>query len=798
MFRNYLKIALRNMKRHKVFTSINLIGLVIGITSFMLIMIWVAYEMSFDDFNKNKDRIQRLCVDLEAGSHMIYPMSMPSAAQYLKSEFPEIENTARLEAPTRASIKIGDQTFIETGVCHGDNSIFNIFTFPFLAGDPDNALLEPYTVLITESMAKKYFEDNEPIGKTIEINGSEPYTITGVIEDIPQNSHFRFNIMGSFETLYAQNEEVMENWFHIQFYTYLLLAENADLKDIEAKLPQFIDKHIGELLNSVGASLEFFLQPLTKIHLHSDLAGDIAPQANIKYLYLFILIAVSVLLISCINFINLSTANSAARAKEIGMRKIVGSGRMQIISQFLLESIILSFIAMILTASLIELIKPHFQNLFGTDIDLSFVTPISVILLFFIFPIVVGILAGSYPAFHLSKLKSLNIVKSGFFKAGNKSHIRSILVIFQFSISIILIISTIMIFNQINFMKHSNSGFKEDSMIIIPGVRSILQNRSIDALENILEQIPEIDDIGFSSLFPGRGIQKAIMYPEGFAEDQPQMGEKLFIDSNYIPTLEIELIEGRNFSEEFITDPEESVIINQTAAKQFGWEKPLEKSFSIRTRDGELHKLQVIGVVKDFHSTSLHNTIEPLIIYNDVNRANYMVIKISSVNISDTINKLKKQIKIFAPDHALKYYFLDEMLDNMYQKDQQTGKLALYFSALTILLGCLGLLGLTTFLVQNRTKEIGIRKVMGASVSGITFLLAKEFCKWVIISIIIAWPVAYYLMEKWLQNFAYKTEIGALTFIISGCFALFIAIITVSFQTIRTAVSNPVEALKYE
>ena len=798
MFKNYLNIALRNMRRHKVFTSINLIGLVIGITSFMLIMIWVAYEMSFDDFNEKKDRIHRLCVDLEAGSHMVYPMSMPSAAQLLKTEFPEIENIARLEAPTRASIKIGEQTFIESGVCHGDNSLFEIFTFPFSAGNLDIALLEPYSVVISQSMAKKYFENNEPIGKTIEINGSEPYTITGVIEDIPQNSHFRFDIMGSFETLYAQNEQVMANWFHIQFFTYLLLAENTDQSSVEAKFSQFIEKHIGELLSTYGASLKFFLQPLTEIHLHSELAGDIAPQADIKYLYLFILIAVSVLLISCINFINLSTANSASRAKEIGMRKIVGSGRLKIIIQFLMESIVLSFIAMILTVWIIELIRPNFSNLFGTNVDLGFISLTSIILLLMIFPIFVGILAGSYPAFYLSKLSSVNIIKSGFFRAGNKSHLRSILVIIQFSVSIILVISTITIFNQINFMKYSNSGFKEDSMIIIPGVRSILQNRSIDTLKNLLSQIPEIEDVGFSSLFPGRGIQKAIMYPEGFSEDQPQMGEKLFIGSNYIPTLEIEILKGRNFSKEFTTDPQESVIINETAAKQFYWDEPIGKTFSFKTQDGELHKMSVVGMVKDFHSTSLHSKIEPMIIYNSIDRTNYMTLKISSNNISSTIEKLKKQIKIFSPDHALKYYFLDETLDSMYRRDQQTGKLALYFSALTILLSCLGLLGLTTFLVQNRTKEIGIRKVMGASVLGITFLLVKEFCKWIMISVVIAWPISYYVMTKWLQSFAYRTEIGISVFVISGCFALIIAVITVSSQTIKTAVSNPVDALKYE
>ncbi len=798
MLKNFITIALRNIGRHKVFTSINLIGLALGITAFILIMIWVGYEMSYDKFNENKDRIQRLCVDFEAGSHMIYPMTMPAAGPLLVEEYPEIENAARLEAPTRANIKIGKESFVETGVCLADNSIFEIFTFPFVEGDHNTALIDPFTVVISEAMLQKYFINKDPIGQTLEINGRGPFTITGVFKDIPQNSHFKFNIAASFETLYAEDSDLMENWFHIQFFTYLLFTENADITNFTTKLPEFVETHIGETLESFGATLDLFLQPLTSIHLNSELAGDLAPQSDIKQLYLFVLIALFVLLIACINFINLSTANSTVRAKEIGMRKTIGSGHWQLIMQFMIESIILCFFAMFIAISLVEIVRPFFYDVFGTYVDLSFISTTWMVIFVMVFPICIGILAGSYPAFFLSRLKPIMILKSGLYKSGNKSHLRSILVIIQFSISIILIVATLTIFNQINFMKNSSPGFQEDNVLIIPGVRQITKNSSHDVLKQALEKIAEVKTVGFSSLFPGRGTQKDVMYPEGFSEDQPQMGEKLFVDAGYVEALGIELVEGRNFEAEMKTDPEKSVMINETAAREFSWEKPIGKSFTFRSIEGESFKMEVVGVVKDFHSNSLREVIEPQIIYNTVNRTNFMVIKTTSEDISKTMELIKKQIKQLAPDHVLKYYFLDEALDSMYRKDQQIARMALYFSVLTILLGCLGLLGLTTFMVQSRNKEIGIRKVLGSSVSGIVILLTKEFCKWVLVAIFIAWPVSYIFMNKWLQSFAYRTNLGVSVFIISAAISLLIAIITVSSQTIKTARANPVKTLKYE
>ena len=797
MLKNYLTLSFRNMKRHKVFSIINLIGLVIGITLFILIMIWIGYEMSYDSFNENIDQIYRLCVDFEAGNHMIYPMTMPNAGPQLVEDFPEVMQAARLESPRRATIKIGEKTFTEEGICHGDNSIFEVFTFPIIKGDRMSALVEPYTAVLTRSIAEKYFGESNPIGVTVEINNT-PYRITGIIEDIPQNSHFRFNIMGSFETLFSQNSDAMRNWFHIQFYTYLLLKENTSVEKFGAKLTSFVDIHIGELLRSAGTQLTFFLQPLKDIHLHSELSGDIARQSNMKTLQIFFLIAIFILIIACINFINLSTANAGVRAREIGLRKAIGSKKSQLILQFLTESIVLSFMAMVLTLVIIDLTRPSLQNIFGVHVDLSYLNPITTISFIIIFPILVGVLAGSYPAFYLSRFQPVKIFRSGFLKTSGKAHLRNILVIMQFTISLILIISTITIFNQIKYMQNKDPGFEQDNAIIIPNMRLLLQHASREVLKEQLSQIPEIKEIGFSSLVPGFGTQKAIMYPEGFPLDQPQMGQKLFVDDGFLDALGVQFTHGRNFSQEFPSDPSESVIINETAAKTFGWKEPLGKTFTSNNSNEGIAKLKVVGVVKDFHSSSMHTSIEPLIIYNQPAYENYLILRTYNEPSEQIINNIKRQLKIFNPNFMIKYYLLDEILQHQYASDQQIGKMALYFCLLAILLAILGLFGLTTFLIHKKTKEIGIRKVLGATVSEVSFQLSGDYIRLIFISILLAVPLAYFGMSKWLQGFAYQTGQPFWIFFISSFFLLLLSIITVSFQTVKAARTNPVDIMKYE
>ncbi|NQV17300.1 MAG: ABC transporter permease [Armatimonadetes bacterium] len=801
MFRNYIKIAFRNIKRHKAFSFINIAGLAIGMVCCILIMLWVANELSYDKFNQHKDRIYRLCVDFEAGSHMVYPLTMPSAAPLLIKEFPEVVNAARLEYPRRGSVKYKNEVFQETGVCHGDNSLFEVFSFPFLAGDPKTALLEPYTVVITESISRKYFKKEDPLGKTLEINGTDEYTITGVIKDIPDNSHFRFNVMCSYETLYSQNRSAMENWFHIQFFTYLLLGENADISQFEQKLPQFIDKYMGNNLRAAGASLKFFLQPLKRIHLHSSIAGEIAPQGDIKNIYLFTGIAFFVLLIGCVNFINLSTARSSRRALEIGIRKTIGAGRLRLIFQFLLESIVLSILALLFALVLVEVLQSKFHIIFDKELNFNVLSPLVIILGLIGLPVLIGILAGSYPAFYLSEIKPVTILRDGFRKGSYHSYFRNALIIFQFAISIILIIATLTIFNQIHFMKNNDPGFKKKDVIVIPEINKILRENSLETLRQKFWQIPEIVALGSASLVPGRGIQRAVLYPEGFPSNQPQMGEKLFVDSHYIPTMEIELTAGRNFSENFPADQGESVIINEAAVKEFGWDEPIGKTFLSRAGQGEdqkIIKLNVIGVVKDFHSNSLHNKIEPLIFYYDTNRVNFLIIKVAPGDISQTLDMIKQKWKEIFPDNPFNYFFLDESLDRMYGTEDRFGNIALYFCLLTVFIGCLGLFGLTAFIIERRTKEIGIRKVMGASGSNITKMISKEYIILIIISNVIAWPLAFFGLNKWLQNFAYKIDFSIWLYIISGFIALLIAIITVSIQTIKAANENPVNALKYE
>ncbi len=797
MLKNYLTLSFRNIKHHKVFSLINLIGLILGTTSFILIMIWIGYEMSFDGFNKNKEQIYRLCVDFEAGNHMIYPMTMPNAGPQLVEDFPEVLQAARLESPRRATIKIGNKTFIEEGICHGDNSIFEVFTFPSISGDLQTSLIEPFTTVITKSIAQKYFGEINPIGETLEINNS-PYRITGVIEDIPHNSHFRFNIMGSFETLVSQDNDAMYNWFHIQFFTYLLLKKNTSIEDFEAKLTSFVDAHMGELLNSVGAQLTFFLQPLMDIHLRSDLAGDIARQSDIKTLHIFFSIAIFILIIACINFINLSTANASVRAREIGLRKAIGSRKRQLIAQFLTESILLCYFAMMITLVIIDLVRPSLQSIFGVYIDLTFLNPVMAIGFILLFPVLLGILAGSYPAFYLSRFKPVATLRLGFLQTSSKAHLRNTLVILQFTISLILIISTLTIFNQINFMQDKEPGFEQENLIVVPNTRLLLQNRSAEVLKEQLSQLPHIKKIGFSSLVPGFGIHKAIMYPEGFPLEQPQMGQKLFVDEDFLEALGMRFTYGRNFSQHYPSDPTESVIINETAAKTFGWKEPLGKTFSFQGENEELVKLNVIGVLNDFHSSSLHDKIEPLIIYNLPDNANFLIIKTFTKPTEETLNIIKKQLLGFNPNFMFKYYFLDDVLHNQYASDKQVGKMALYFCLLAILLAVLGLFGLTTFLVHKKTKEIGIRKVMGASVSGITIRLSGDFIHLIFISIFIASPLAYIGMNKWLQGFAYRTEQPPWIFLLSAFAVLLLSIITVSFQTIKAARTNPAEVIKYE
>jgi putative ABC transport system permease protein len=800
MFRNYLKVALRNIKRHTGYSLINVAGLAIGMTCCILILLWVQDERSYDRYHENPDRIYRLCLDANVGTQLRAPVTMAPAGPAMISEFPEVVNAARIVRPGRVSVKYGDRLFQEEDIGYADNSVFDIFTFPFISGDPKTALATPYSVVITEDMAMKYFGDEDPLGKSLRIDDETDFTVTGVAKNVPSNSHFSFNMLRSFETLYRENPELMEAWVAARFYTYLLLAENSDHKKLEQKFAPFVDRHMGDILGAIGGTVKLFLQPLARIHLYSDFERDLSAGGDITYVYLFSGIALFVLLIACFNFVNLATARSATRAREVGMRKTLGAGRGKLIAQFLGESLIYSFISIALACLLLELALPLFNSLAQRELSLNYFQRPWLIPGLAGLALVVGLLAGCYPAFFLSSFKPVRVLKGTWSKTASGSGFRRVLVVAQFVISIALIIGTITIYNQINFMKNKKLGFDKEHVLVIPGMNQATR-QSYLSIRDELMNIPGVRAVGASSLVPGRGLTKSLFLPEGFSEDQPQTMDFLIVDPDYIPTMGMEIATGRNFSADLATDSTESAIINETAARRFGWDNPIGKTFRLLSppgAGGETQIVNVIGVVKDFHLQSLHQKIEPQIIFYDLGGIDHISVRISPDNITHTIDLLRTRWKDIDPERPFHYLFLDESFDSQYRAEERFGTITLYFSLLAIFIGCLGLFGMSSYTVEQRTKEIGVRKVLGATVAGIVLLLSKEFTRWVLVANLIAWPIAYYAMSRWLENFAYRVDINMTAFALAGTAALAIAIATVSYQAIRAALTNPVETLRYE
>ena len=800
MLGNYLKVAFRSLKKHKGYSFINISGLAIGMAVCILILMWVQDELSYDRYHEKADHVCRVTMDIEMGSTLHTPVTLTAVAPALVRDYPEVIRASRIDRPNTRVVKYEDKLFREANVAYAENAIFDILTFHFVSGDPQTALEAPYTVVITESMARKYFGDEDPLGKTLRINDKQDYSVTGVVKDIPSNSHFVFNMLCSFQTYITEGDVSDDQWFDVRFYTYLLLDENVDIKNFEEKIPGFIDKYLGELMKASGGSIKLFLQPLKRIHLYSDFERDMSASSDITYVYLFSGIAIFVLLIAGINFINLSTARSATRAQEVGMRKTLGAVRSRLIGQFLGESLIYSSISMVLALVLLKLSLPFFSSTVGRDLNLSFVQAPWLIAAFFGLVIIVGVCAGSYPAFFLSSFQPVRVLK-GLLKVGaSNSRFRRVLVVFQFAISIALIIGTLIVYKQIMFMKNTNLGFEKEHVVAIPRMSDSIR-KSYRSIREELSSLPGVIAVGASDLVPSRGHLVSSFLPEGFPDDQLQTMDYMNVDTHYIPTMGIKIQAGRNFSEDLATDRDESVLINETAAKKIGWENPVGKRFVFRPppgREGETTYMTVIGVVKDFHLQSLREKIDPLVIFYEYDSLLTVSLRIAPDNIMQTMDLLKKKWGELDPNRPFHYFFLDESFDNQYRREERLKNITFYFSFLAIFIGCLGLFGMASFAAEQRTKEIGIRKVLGASVPGIVRLLAKEFLILVVLANLIAWPVAYWAMSRWLQSFAYRAGIDPLLFVLSTVLALAIALLTVSYQAIRTALSNPVDALRYE
>jgi len=819
MLKNFFKIALRNLLKRKVYTLINILGLAIGMAVCLLIILFIQNELSFDKFHEKGDQVYRMVLERKyPGRPTSYSIIPQTIGEAVKKEFPEVLESTRIFNFTGGGgdffVKINDKVFQEKHVLMVDSNFFRVFSATFIDGDPTTALEKPNTIVINESTAKRFFGSvANAMGKTVETDGNNnnKFMVSAVCKDWPENSHFLFDILISSSTF--QNTR-QPNYINFSAGTYLLLNKNASAKALEAKFPQIIQKYVaGDIekrlaqtftqFTAAGNGYHYYLQPLKKIHLTSDLEAEFRPNGSIKAVYIFGIVAVFILFLASINFINLSTARSLERAKEVGIRKTFGSERKSLISQFLLESVLMSFISIIIAIILIIVLLPLFNQVADKDLSIMyFLNPLRILILFG-FAILVGLVAGIYPALVLSSFKPIVVLKGKFKSSAYGLALRNGLVIFQFSISVILIICTIIVNSQMNYMLGDRLGFKKDHIIVVE--RSDLLDKQTKAFKTEVLKIPGVESVTSTSSLPGTQNFFGTTFQQ-MGSTEPRTGRGIIADDQFASTLGIELKEGRFFSKSFSTDSL-SLILNEKAVADFGLKNPIGTRFTtpdpvFNSRDGVTkYEYTVVGVIKDFHFQSLHQQITPLIItnssrFNDV--MNVTAVRIKADNFRSAVASIENTWKKFVTQRPFSYSFLDKNLAEQYHAEQTTQKIFTIFSVLAIFIGCIGLLGLAAYSTQQRLREISIRKVLGARVGNIVTMLSKDFLKLVAIASVIAFPVAWYAMHTWLQDFAYRINISWWVFVIAGLLAALIALFTISFQAVKAAVSNPVKSLRTE
>jgi len=798
MLRNYFLLTVRTMKKSKIYSAINITGLAIGLACFILIMIFIKHELSFDTFHENIDRIYRP-VEIQyppgVGTQHV-AVTMGPLAPALNQDFPEIDKAARIFRLGTILMNKEDIRHYEEEFVFADPQLFDIFTLPLISGNPESLLKEPNSLVISETIAQKYFGDTNPIGQILTGQhywGKDDFIISGVMEDYPENSHLNFDIISSY-TLIETKLSWLQNWGTNTLATYVLLKEGTDVSALEAKFPEFVHKYDPD---EKGKEFGLYLQPLKDIHLRSDHIRYQTfnhHQGSIYAVYTFSAIAAFILLIACINFMNLATARSAKRAKEVGIRKVLGSNRRDLIYQFLSESILVTFISLILALIILEILYPYFQSLMAYNIPKFYYADPGFIIQILTITLLVGFIAGSYPAFFLSNFKPIQTLKKTFSGSGKGALLRRALVVFQFSIAVALITCTVIVIDQMHYINSKDMGYNKDQVVYIR-LRDQESREKYRSFKNDLLQNSFIQSVSATSGLTGASGSQGTITTAGDNEEKAMMMRWSFVDYDYISTMEMQIMQGRDFSPKFSADTTSSVIINQAAIREFGWENPIGKRFKAGEEEPDY---EVIGVVNDFHFYSLHRKIEPLIMWIDTERCNYLIARINTSNISAAMSSIEDLWRTYFPEQPAEISFLDEHFEQLYKSEQNTGKLFGSFAFLAIFIACLGLFGLASFTAEEKTKEIGVRKVLGASVQGIIFLLTKEFTKWVMIACVLGFPIAYLGMQKWLQNFAYRTNIHATSFLAAGFVVLLIALVTVGYQAIKASRANPVKALHYE
>ncbi len=810
MLKSYLKIAWRNLWKNKTFSVINIAGLSVGLACFILIALYVTDEISYDRYNTKADRIYRINSDIRfCGTDINLAVCILPMGATLKKDYPQVEQYTRIYASSGSKlIKKGDVFINEDRVAHADSTFFDVFTLPAISGNTQTALNEPNTVVITESSAKKYFSTADAVGKTLETNdnNSTVYKVTAVIKDVPRNSHFNFDFIFSMDNV----DYGWGNYLSHNFQTYILLKPGTDYKAFEQNFVRVIDKYIlpqakqfmqvssMDEFRKTGNKLEYSLMPLTDIHLRSERFPELGINSSIQYVYIFSAVAIFILLLACVNFMNLSTARSANRAKEVGIRKVLGTEKKSLISQFLTESTLMVFIGLLLAVALVWMFVGYFNNISGKSLSIATLFQPGYLLFLVLLPIVVGAMAGVYPAFFLSSFRPIVVLKGKINKGFSRNYFRSSLVVFQFFTSIVLIIGTIVVFRQLNYIQNKKIGFNKDQVIVINGTGALGNNA--DAFKNEVGKMSGVRTASFAGYLPVSNSSRSdnTFSTEAVMNEKNGFNMQVWnIDYDYIPTMGMEMLKGRNFSPDFSGDST-GLIINEATAKVIGYNDPIgKKLYSSDGNAGNNTVYTIIGVVKNFNFESLRQNIGPLCFRLGYNKW-ATAFKVSATDIQALIKNIESKWKVMAPGMPFSYQFLDEAFDSMYRAEQRVGKVALSFAVLAILIACLGLFGLATYMAEQRTKEIGVRKVLGATVGNITTLLSKDFIKLVLIAAVLAFPVAWWAMNKWLQDFAFRIDIGWWIFVVAAVIALLIALLTVSSQAVKAALSNPVKSLRTE
>jgi putative ABC transport system permease protein len=788
MFKNYILIALRNISRQKMYSVLNIAGLAIGMAAFLLITMYAQYELSFDSYHQNSDRIYRM---VREGRTLTPPPLGPAMVQ----NFAEIEAVARIIQDKDTLVSRGDNHFLEENYYWVGPDIFRIFTLPFIHGDPESALRDSSSIVLSQSAARRYFGDQNPLGETLMIDDKRDFKVTGVMADMPPNSHFTMDVMVPFEDYFRGTEVDVTSWNSNYVYTYFLLREGADPVALQSDIHRVIEIPLFEKYGVPKPYPEshYLVQPIKDVHLYSHREQEISVNNDIMYVLLFSSIAVLILLIACINYVNLTTARSTRRGKEVGVRKVVGARRIQLVQQFMGESFLLILVALGLAVVIVELTLPAFNNLVERELSMAAMAEPQFLLVLAATALFVSLLAGGYPAIIISGIKPIAILKGVFSSSKRGRSLRNILVLFQFSVTIALFICTLTINNQLDFMNNYDVGYSKNDLIVLK-VRDQAVRRNIEALKAELLEYPEILGVATSGRLPNDidGFTSRALNPR--LPDQETTIYYNTADYDFVDIYDIQIVHGRNFSREFGADEEGVFLVNEAAVRAGSWDSPLQQTMTHWS--GETGK--VIGVMKDFHLSSLHSPIAPLYIFLDPDRFSYISIKVNPVDIPATLKYVAGVMEKFSPNFPFEYSFFDQEFASVYHPEQRMVNIFVSFAILAIIVGCLGLFGLSAYTAQQRTREIGIRKVMGASVARITILLSREFIRWVVLANLIAWPIAYWAMDVWLQNFARQADQSLPYFLLATLVALVIAVLTVSVQSVKAATASPIEALRYE